>query len=153
MPNFKFRLQPVLAWRERVEQQKQTAMAATVRSLESAKERLAHLEFSFASEAELLRRGHKAFDVDALRHHYAHLEYLTREIKLQQVRVAACEAEVDQARHILVMASRDRKVIERLKVRKREAHDADQALVEQKEADDSNARRFSRRAPSLGSSI
>ena len=153
MPTFKFRLQPVLAWRERIEQQKQTAMAAAVRSLDLAKERLAHLEFDYAADAELLRRGHTKFDVDELRHHYAHLEYLTREIKLQAVRVSACEAEVSAARHVLVMASRDRKVIERLKVRKRESYDADLAVAEQKDADDSNARRYSRRPPSLGSSI
>ena len=153
MPTFKFRLQPVLSWRERIEQQKQTAMAAAMRSLGGAKQRLAELEFSYVTEAETLRRGHSKFDVDALRHHYAHLEYLTREIKDQQVRVAACEAEVEQARHILITASRDRKVIERLKVRKREAYNADLAAGEQKEADDGNARRYSRRPPSLGSSL
>ena len=153
MPNFKFRLQPVLAWRERIEQQKQTVMAAALRALAHAQDRLNALETSFTSEADALRRGHKKLNVDALRHHYAHLEYLTREIKDQHVRVSACEAEVEQARHILVAASRDRKVIDRLKVRKREVYDATLAAEEQKEADDGNARRHSRRPPSLGSSI
>ena len=153
MANFKFRLQPVLAWRERIEQQKQTVVAVALRAVAQSRERLLHLETSFTTEADLLRDAHRSLSYDELRHHYAHLEYLTREIKDQSIRVAACEAELDQARKILVVASRDRKVIERLKVRKREVHDAAIAAEEQKESDDSNARRFSRRPPSLGSSL
>lgn len=150
---FKFRLQPVLSWRERVEQQKQLAMAETQRALADARRRQGELEFAFATTAEILRRGHGALEADALRHHYAHLEYLTREIKDQKVRVAACEAEVEQARVILVAASKDRKVMERLKERKHEQYTADVFAREQKESDDGNARAYSRREPSLGGTL
>ena len=78
---------------------------------------------------------------DELRAHYAHLEYLDRRIVMQLASISALKAAVERARADLVEASKERKVIEKLKERRFEQHQAVEAADEQKELDESNARR------------
>src|SRR6202163_4935289 len=91
---------------------------------------------------ERLVREHARFDADTLRATYTHLDYLDRAIVAAQQRADACAAETERARRVLVEAARDRKVLETLKERRREAFVLDAALAEQRELDDMNARLF-----------
>jgi len=150
MPRFVFRLKPVLEHRERIEKDRQRIFSEKQRALVEARAECARLAAERDDQRETLRRDHKTLDVDALRATYAHLAYLDRSIEEQDVRIQACVAEADAARTRLVAASRDREVLDTLKIRRREAFDAEASRVEQRALDDQNARQFGRAALERG---
>ena len=97
-----------------------------------------------------LMRDHNRWDADTLRMTYAHLAYLDRVIVEAYDRVAAAAVETEAARVKLVEAARDRKVLETLKERRKEAFMLEAALAEQRELDDQNARSYDRAHPLEG---
>lgn len=153
MKKFAFALDPVLGHRERIEDEKMLELAARRREVQEAQDELARLHAEYKAHSAALRDGHRDFSTDELRLHYAHLEYLDRRITAQHELVAQRQAVAERARARLVDASKDRKVIEKLKDRKYEEYVADEALAEQRDADDGNARRYARasQSASLGS--
>lgn len=144
--NFRFRLDPVLGQRERVERERAgehaRVLAAQLAAEHTRDELIARRD---ATRASLLDR-HAALDGEALRATYAHLGYLDRAIVTAQQRAEACAAETARSQARLIEAARDRKVLETLKDRRREAFDLDAAQTEQRELDDQNARAFGRAA-------
>jgi flagellar protein FliJ len=144
MKRFKFALQPVLDQRKRVEDEKQLVVAARQRSLDEAERELARLNAEFTSHSAILRQGHKRFETRELQSVYAHLQFLDRCIIAQIQIVAERRVALDRARNDLLAASREKKVVEKLKERRREAHTLEEQRVEQYELDESNARRHGR---------
>lgn len=144
MRKFRFALQPVLAHRERIEDDRQQELAVAQHALNDATAELLRLHEEFRKNSNALRDDHKSFDVEQLRLHYAHLEFLDRAITAQEAVVAQRKAEHAQARLRLLEAAKEKKALEKLKDRRHDAHVAAQNMVEQRESDDANARRFSR---------
>lgn len=142
---FQFALQPVLDLRKRVEDQKQQAMAIRQRHYDDARRELNRLNDEFRAYSLELRSRHRQLDAEELRAHYAHLQFLDRAIEAQIRVVAERQAALERARQELVAASKDRKVVDKLKERRRAAHEAEENRVEQIELDDGNARRHARR--------
>jgi flagellar FliJ protein len=150
MSRFRFRLQPVLDVRERIQDERQRELALKRRELEEAETVLTALDTDRHEKREALTRDHRSFGADDLRATYAYLAYLDRAIEDQAVRIAACNDEVVRAQTQLVAANTDRKVLETLRTRRHEAFTADAALVEQRELDDQNARRYGRAQRAAG---
>ncbi len=144
MSRFRFRLQPVLDVRARALDDRRREHAQKQRECDDALALLAAAVRDRDAQRESLTRDHRSFDVDALRTAYAHLAYLDRAIEDHGVRVAACRDEVERAQQKLAAANTDRKVLETLRTRRFEAFTAEAALIEQREADDQNARRYGR---------
>ena len=144
MSRFRFKLQPVLDVRERIQDERQRELALKLRDLTQAQAVLAARKRDRETQRDALTRDHRSFGVDELRAAYAHLAYLDRSIEDQAVRVAACNDEVADAQAKLLSANTDRKVLETLRTRRHDAFRADAALVEQREVDDQNARRYGR---------
>jgi flagellar FliJ protein len=144
MSRFRFRLQPVLDVRERIQDERQRELALKQRELVEAEAAFDDLQSERETQRDALTRDHRSCGVDELRAAYAHLAYLDRAIEDQSVRVAACAGDVARAQAKLVAANTDRKVLETLRTRRHDAFRADQALVEQREVDDQNARRYGR---------
>lgn len=144
MRKFRFALKPVLDHRERIEDEKQQALAIQMQELRKAQEELARLDAEFRRFSSRLRAEHRKLALHDLRTHYAHLEYLDRRITAQHVVIAQQKIAVEAARQEVLAASKDRKVIERLKDKRLEEHRASEACIEQRELDDSNARHFGR---------
>lgn len=142
MRKFKFSLEPVLDHRERLEEEKQQVFAARQRELQEAEQELARLNGDFKRFSTALRDDHARLSTEELRWHYAHLEYLDRCITMQHAVISQRRTAVERARLELVEASKDRKVMEKLKGKKFEEHQALEASLEQKELDDANNRRF-----------
>lgn len=141
---FRFRLDPVLRLRERVESERQREFAEKQRAVVEAEAVRLELDRQREWHRISLARDHKTFDSVLLRATYAHLAYLDRAIEDQAVRVAACIAEADRA-HIKVLAAmKDRKVLATLKDHRREIYDAQSAVIEQRDLDDANARSYGR---------
>jgi flagellar FliJ protein len=144
MSRFRFRLQPVLDVRQRIQDGRQRELALKQCELNDAETVLAALSSDREAQRAALTHNHQSFGVDALRATYAHLAYLDRSIDGQHVRIAACVDEVQRAQAKLVAANTDLKVLQTLKTRRHEAFSADEALTEQREVDDQNARRYGR---------
>jgi flagellar FliJ protein len=147
---FSFRLEPVLGHRERIERERAGDHARALADQLSAQRMLDDI----IEKRDILRGRlvdeHTRFDVETLRATYTHLDYLDRAIIASRQRVDACAAETERARTRLVEAARDRKVLETLKERRREAFQLDVALADQRELDDQNARAFERANPFEG---
>ncbi|MBV8582671.1 MAG: flagellar export protein FliJ [Candidatus Eremiobacteraeota bacterium] len=150
MKKFVFALQPVLEHRKRVEDQRQQTMALRQRAWDEAKRELDRLHDEFRSNARELRERHGEFDVEELRGRYAHLQFLDRTIDAQIKTLAERQVALERARRDLVAASKDRKVVDKLKERRREVHSAEELRVEQIELDDGNARQEDRLARKAG---
>jgi flagellar FliJ protein len=142
MRKFKFSLEPVLDHRERIEDEKQLILAARQRELQEAEQELARLNGEFKRYSTTLREDHARLATEELRWHYAHLEFLDRCMTMQHAVILQRRTAVERARQDLVEASKDRKVMEKLKDKRFEEHRALQASFEQKELDDANNRRF-----------
>lgn len=141
MKKFAFSLEPVLDHRERIEDEKMRVFGERQRELQAAQDELARLHGEFKRYSDALRDGHRSLATEELRRHYAHLEYLDRRITMQHAIISQRRIETERARVSLVEASKDRKVIEKLKDKKLQEHRLRQSALEQKESDDANGRR------------
>jgi flagellar export protein FliJ len=147
---FRFRLDPVLGHRERVERERAGEHAQTLQDQLAAERARDDLMRRRDESRTTLTRDHAKLDADTLRATYVHLDYLDRAIVASQQRVDACAAATERARQRLIAAAKDRKVLETLKQRRREAHDLETALADQRELDDLNARLHERAQPLEG---
>jgi flagellar protein FliJ len=141
---FSFALQPVLDHRKRIEDEKQLVVAVRKRALDEAEAERARLDNEFRRHAAILRDKHSELETRELQSIYAHLQFLDRCIVAQIRIVAERRVALDRARNELLAASKEKKVVEKLKERRREAFVQEEQRVEQKELDDGNARRYER---------
>ena len=149
---FRFRLDPVLGHRERLESARAGDHARALADRLAAEGQRDELIARRDLTRDRLVREHASLDGDELRATYVHLDYLDRAIVAAQERVDACAAETERARLRLVDAAKDRKVLETLKERRREAFTLEASLADQRELDDLNARLHERATPLEGHS-
>lgn len=150
---FRFRLDPVLAHRRRQEDERQREYSLAERALREAEHARAALIEAREAGRERLQRDHGSLDVDELRASYAHLAYLDRAIEAAHEQVTIAAQQADRARAALLVATKEKKVLEALKTRRRAAFDTEAALAAQRELDDQNARAFGRAQRQGGSSL
>jgi flagellar FliJ protein len=146
MKRFVFALQPVLEQRERIEDEKQQTVAIRLRAVDEAEAELRRLNAVFRENADRLRDKHREIETEELRLTYAHLRFIDRSIVAQIQVLAERRLALDRARKDLQVASKERKAVEKLKERRKSAHETEAARVEQNELDDGNARRYGRTA-------
>ncbi len=141
---FEFRLQPLLDRRKIIEVEKQGNFAACRRAVDGCTHELARL-------GDVRRHSLKQLVESALR--CSTTDLLLRQAHLRSVEIAIddarrghreAEAEFELARQELISASRERRVIEKLKEHRRRAFEAEQARREEREFDESNARCYDR---------
>jgi flagellar FliJ protein len=141
---FRFRLEPVLGHRARIEGERAGQHAQMVADQLAAQRVVDDIRLKRDVLRDRLVREHAEFGAETLRSTYSHLDYLDRAIVAAVQRLEACIDETERARLRLVDAARDRKVLETLKERRRETFQLDAALADQRELDDQNARLFDR---------
>ena len=144
MKKFAFTLAPVLEHRKRIEDEKQVIVATRKRELDETERELARLHDEFRVHSEMLRDRHRELDTGQLQSVYAHLQFVDRCIVAQVSIVAERRAALNRARTDLLDASKNKKIVEKLKERRRAAHALEEQRFEQKELDDGNARRYGR---------
>jgi flagellar FliJ protein len=144
MPKFAFRLDPVLDYRQRLEDEQQIVLAAAVSKLRTAE---AQRDDYIARRGEMrdrLYQHHNEMDSIELRATYAHCDFLDRSIVIQQRLVEEARVKADEERTKLVVKSRDKKVLAVLKDRRRETFESEASATEQRESDEINSRRSDR---------
>ena len=144
MPRFVFRLAPVLRQRERIEEQKKQLLATALRALADAEAQREALRARREALARELIEEHRNLDAEGLRLAYAHLDFLAREITAADYLVMSRTREMNLAREILLQATKDRKILDKLRDRQKAAYDLEQSRIEQRELDDANSRRYER---------
>src|SRR5580658_6060639 len=106
MPKFAFRLDPVLKYRQRLEDEQQIVFAAALSALRSAE---AVRDDYIARRADMRSRlllHHQEMDSVELRASYAHCDYLDRSIVSQQRVVDQAQVVADQERAKLVLKTK-----------------------------------------------
>ncbi len=150
MPKFNFRLDPVLDFRQRLEDEQQIVLAAAVSALRSAEaQRDDYIKRRQEMRSRLLLH-HGEMESVELRATYAHCDFLDRSIVAQQKVVDAAKAKADQERAKLVVKTKDKKVLSVLKDRRRESFDSEAAATEQRENDEINSRYYDRLTTATG---
>jgi flagellar FliJ protein len=142
MPAFKFRLAPVLRYREWIEEEKrwQLYTLAEARNLLAATvEQLSRLATALSREMD--QQAGTFLTVFDLRLQGAFLEHLERRIKEQQELLATADQMLREKREEVIEADKRVKVLERLKERLRERHHYEEAKAEQKLLDEVAQRR------------
>lgn len=141
---FRFTLQPLLDRRARVEEEKQRDFAAAKRLVEDCDGELERLAAAYAHGAKHLVASAQTQGAADRRAGDSWLLFLQAAMRRERARRSDLQATCDGAREALVAASRERRVIEKLKERRRFEFEAAEARREELEIDESNARRHER---------
>lgn len=141
---FRFSLQPLLEWRTRVEEERQRDFAAARRLLEDCDRELKRLAGAYAHCAKQLVASARAQRAADLRLGDSYLLLLQAAMGSERSRRGELQSACDRAREALLVASRERRVIEKIKERRRQEFEFAQARREELEIDESNARRHER---------
>ncbi|MGA7356735.1 MAG: flagellar export protein FliJ [Candidatus Cybelea sp.] len=144
MARFAFRLEPLLDARKRAEDEKRRNLAACRNSLERCEGE--RRRFAVARDACIVAlfdavRTRPVRDLRALDRH---LRYLcAAETRTRSQETGLVES-FERAREELILANRERRVVEKIKARRRRVFEAQEARREELELDDGNARRHER---------
>lgn len=142
---FVFRLQKVLDYRTQLEEQAKLELARAI----AAHARQQH--FVAEMEARLEEHRNKGLnqpgaDVNDLWLWRQYLQALEQDLTVARADLARLALKLQKARQDAVARSRDRKLLEKLKEHQARKHHEDQALREQKDADEMAAIRHERQA-------
>jgi flagellar FliJ protein len=144
MARFVFRLDPVLAHRKRLEEEQQVVFAAAMQRLAAAQA----IHDGYVAEREALRTRirtrHGGMRGDELRAAYAHCSFLDKAIEAQAEVVARERRVADAERETLLEKTKDKKILETLRERRRETFEFEAAAYEQRASDEINSRYFDR---------
>jgi flagellar export protein FliJ len=134
---FRFRLAPVLRHRERLEDERELALADAIRRHGACAVRLADLEGGIVGAGQALTtaglRGTTGFELSTLAAHVVVVRQLAAGAARDLAAAAAC---IEQARAALVQSARDRRTLERLEELQRAAHEARQGEALRRDLDD-----------------
>ncbi len=113
----KFSLQPILSYKQKLEELTQIELSQLKEALIIEKEVLNSLENSHRENSAKLRsyQGHTELDLDSIRQIIMFIENLQSKIILQKNVVADAEEKVEAKRKQLLKIMQDRKALEKLK--------------------------------------
>ena len=154
MNGFRFDLQKVLELRETEEKEQARALADAERQAEQARRQLAEIRAIRDEEASKLMRSHgEARAVGHLRNLGTVIDQIAEQVKRAEAAVKEAARAVDSSRTHLVEAMKERRVMDQLRDRKREAWEAEQKDHEQKQTDQLALERFQRRSMENGDTL
>src|SRR5688572_18931633 len=144
MPAFTFRLAPVLRLREATRDERRGQLAEALRLEPSLKERLAEVEGQLAGALRAAQEAALPGTVNVDRLIDAERFELALRGEHQQARrqLQALAEEIERRRLALAAADREVRVLEKLRERQLELHEAEERKVEQRVLDEVAARRF-----------
>jgi len=140
---FKFRLAPVLRYRERIKEEKQWELRALNEARRKMEEEICLLEQELRdSEEAVMGQEGRIYSVNELRLYGDHVSRLARWVREKHRVLAAVEQKLDEKRGELVEALRAVKTLEQLFKRLEKKFHREQEIEERKSADEISQRRF-----------
>jgi len=132
MAVFQFHLQPVLDYKQRVEEQRQLELFQVQQELHREEQRLAWLreqeQLTINTLARAIRQG--PLDLVAWRLGHLYLDAVHQRIEQQRLVIRRVEEEVEERRQRLVQAMQERQVLARLKANRKRGWQREQDLRE-----------------------
>jgi flagellar FliJ protein len=124
MGTFKFRLEPVISLRKKVEDERKLALGLARKDLRQKEDRLNSLcEHRQACQKSAgSKMVEHSVDIAKMLIHYAYIEKLTDDIASHTCAVEQSRQDVEKKRDLLLKSSRDKKTLERLKAKMKERH-------------------------------
>lgn len=145
MNRFRFRFQSVLRYREVIEDTKKREFGAALDHLRHEEERLQTINGVISNHERTTEESSSGrISVRDLQHRYNFARHLDREREVQEAAIQTAVDEAEKRRQILVEATKQKKIFERIKERDHEAYQAEVRHEEQKTIDEVSTQRFSR---------
>jgi flagellar FliJ protein len=142
MGAFKFRLEPVVSLKKKVEDERKMALAVAKKDLRQRETRLINLcerkQECQNMMGAAMDRGN--LDISQKLIYYAYIERLADEIASHTTAVERSKEDVETKRDLLLESSREKKALEKLRERLRERHLAEARKCEQKSLDETAAK-------------
>lgn len=136
MARFIFKLESVLNIKQQQEDNKKNELGKAIQMLESERQKLTGLENSQAETVREFNEKAKKTTVHKLIEFNEFLSLLNSRIKSQKENVNNASLYVDKIREELLMAVKERKILEKLKEKKHEEYLIEQKKLEQKTNDE-----------------
>lgn len=120
MKNFSFPFQFLLKYRERKEDRLRKELAQIKRKLEKERANLAQLEMDSMTNMRELGEKHQSKEIETalVLSYYSYLNNLFDQIKKQSKIVSDVSQEMEEKRKVVIEASKEKKIIKKLKERK-----------------------------------
>lgn len=150
---YRFRLEPVLQFRRRLEEVAQMELSKKVREWENELSFLQSLiveQNRCIHEIKLMEKD--SISVEEYRMYKEYTYLLFNRIKEQQKKIESLRGEVEEKRNELIRHSKNRKILEKMKERGRIKYQKDWARKEEKSRDELTTIRFDRYQMSMASS-
>jgi len=145
MRKYRFHLQKVLDYRQSVEDALAAELAAIAADHQRALARLADIGRSREEFRRRMRQRLAAGDPDEIREAHEYLQQLDRQVIAQQKAVRRLALEQEEKIEQVIAASKDRKVLERLRDYKQSEHRREALRSEQKSLDEMTSLRHKKR--------
>ncbi|MDI6716436.1 MAG: flagellar export protein FliJ [Actinomycetota bacterium] len=134
---FKFRLQPVLNYRQRKEDALKRELALAKQQFEQEKSLLEDVKLKLSNlQQEVKVKQQSSFDASEAIMHSNHINRIEREIEIRMIRLADIASEVRKIQERLVTASKDKKILEKLHDKKYEWFKKETDKLEQASLDE-----------------
>ena len=144
---YRFNLEAVLNYRKRIEEGLQMELSGTLRELESAKQVFfAYQREKGYYEEELAKREAREVNIDESILYRDYLKGMNRKIKAQREIVAKAKIGVDKKQEELLIATKQRKVLEKVREKHMKEFMDDLERKERIFADEMGIRRYQRSA-------
>ncbi|HVP57717.1 MAG TPA: flagellar export protein FliJ [bacterium] len=148
MRKFKFRLEPVVSLKRKMEDERKMDLAVAKRDLEAKESHLVRLhEHKATCESQRDAWGHPgSLDVPGMLLYYAYMEKLTDEIADHTSRVERSRENVGEKRELLVKSSSEKKALEKLRAKMKQRHMVEAKREEQAILDDTASKFHGRKS-------
>lgn len=145
MNKFKFKLETVLKVKARVEDLRKIELREAETRREKAKSELCRCRDEVETNTRLCReKFQKRIIPEEANNYHLYLTWLNRQADLALLKLQECEREVAERRQRLIEASKEKKILEKLKEKAYQAFQAEQLSAEIKFLDELGTGRFIR---------
>jgi flagellar protein FliJ len=149
MAKFKFRLEPVVSLKKKVEDERKMDLAVAKRDLEAKESYLVklHQDKAWCESRRDVSGPAGSLDIPGMLLYYAYMEKLTDEIADHTSRVERSRENVDEKRGLLVKSSSEKKALEKLRAKMKQRHMVEAKRAEQAVLDDTASKFHGRKSP------
>jgi flagellar FliJ protein len=147
MKKFRFRLQKVMEYKEEIEKQRKLDLSKAKQRLYDEEEKLKRLQYQDSAYRKQIQEKGKAERIDPreMDLYYQYLKALHVQMKHQNGCIIEAKEVMEEKRKILLEATKERKILEKLKEKKHVEYNSDTARRERFVLDDVTSTAFARR--------
>lgn len=122
MKQFKFRLESLLKLRQQAEDEKKRAVGALLAEIHEQQRQALEMDTQLQKEGDLLKEQHLqgTIDLDWVGHYRSYVTHVQEAINQRIANVMKVQGKLSHARNELAQASKEKKILEKLKEKKQQ---------------------------------